>query len=418
MQGPLYYVPAAAMGIALACKLPGMAGAWRDPLLRSVCALLALAGLVFFFAAPPTITTVNRLTGVANFSGPLVYCLLSAFSAACLVLITNWRGGPPERTRRVSRRWVAGYGVVIVALVVLFSLGDAPVERLRDLDTYYATTPYIREMIVLYLAALTVAGVAMTVLCWRWSLQVRGWLRIGLMIIVVGYLFNLAYLGTKFAAVFARWAGRDWDALSTDAAPVLASVGAQISAVGFCLPLVCQRLADIWSTWTTYRQLGPLWRELHTVTPSQSRAVRMALWSPAELRVTQRESDIHDGMLSLYPYFCPEARAHAYEAAVNAGSDPAQAQAVADAAMVTAAVRARAADPEGQIMDAAGAAGTGAVVGSGVGSRTGPGAVVSESTEGPRDLVRMSVALRQSPIVAAARGLAARPESDFHERAR
>ncbi|MEV6652052.1 MAB_1171c family putative transporter [Streptomyces sp. NPDC051219] len=399
MEGPDYYIPAAAMGIALAFKLPGLARAWRDPLLRSVCALLALAGLVFFFAAPPTIATVNRITGVPNLSGPLVYSLLSAFSASCLVLIVNWRGGPPEQTRRVSRRWIAGYGVVIVALVVLFSLGEAPVERLRDLDTYYATTPYIREMITLYLVALTVAGVAMTVLCWRWSLQVRGWLRIGLLIIVVGYLFNLAYLVTKFAAVFARWAGRDWDGLSTDAAPVLASVGAQISAVGFCLPLVCQRLADVWGTWTTYRQLGPLWRELQPVTPRHARAVRIALWSPAELRVTQRESDIHDGMLSLYPYFSPEARASAYDAAVTAGSDPAQAQAEADAAMVTAAVRARAADPEGKIIDSA-------------------GAVTSVSTVRPRDLVRMSIALRQSPVVAAARGHAARPESDFHERAR
>lgn len=61
-------------------------------------------------------------------------------------------------TRRLSRRWITGYGVVSVALVGLYLLGDCREERLRDLDTYYATTPFIREMIVLYLAALTVAG--------------------------------------------------------------------------------------------------------------------------------------------------------------------------------------------------------------------------------------------------------------------
>ncbi|GGT42285.1 MAB_1171c family putative transporter [Streptomyces purpureus] len=401
MNGTVYYAPAAVMAIALGFKLPALTRAWRDPLLRSVCALLALAGMVFFFAAPPTIHEVNRLTGIPNFSAPLVYALLSAFSASCLVLIVNWRGGPPEVTRRISRRWIAGYSVVIVALWVLFALGDAPVERLRDLDTYYCSTPYIREMILLYLAALTVAGFAMTILCWRWSLRVRGWLRTGLVIIVIGYLFNIAYLVTKFSAVFARWAGHDWDELSSSVAPVLASAGAQVSAVGFCLPLACQRMADAWSARVTYRRLEPLWGELASVAPPHARGVRLFWWSSGELRVTQRESDIHDGMLILYPYFDARVRDDAYEAALRAGSDPAQAQAEADAAMVTAAVRARAADPEGKIICSA------------EGS-----ASAFEPSEGPRDLVRMSLAMRQSPVVAAARGRAARQESQFHERTR
>lgn len=168
MDGSSYYIPAAAMACALVLKAPALLRSWRDPLLRSVCTLLTLAGLVFLFAAPPTIAKVNRLTGITNVSAPLVYCLLSAFSAACLVLVVNWRGGPPAQTRLLTRRITAGYAVVIVALVVLFALGDAPVERLRDFDTYYARTPYLRELIVLYLTAMTVAGLAMTALCWRW----------------------------------------------------------------------------------------------------------------------------------------------------------------------------------------------------------------------------------------------------------
>ncbi|WP_438290296.1 MAB_1171c family putative transporter [Streptomyces sp. HUAS TT7] len=400
MQSQDYYIPAAAMGAALAFKVPSLARAWRDPLLRAVCALLAMAGLVFFFAAPATIAEVNRITGIRNFSAPLVYSLLSAFSASCLVLIVNWRGGPPEQTRRISRRWITAYSIEVVALIALFTLGKTPVERLRDLDTYYANTPYIREMILLYLVALTVAGVSMNVMCWRWALQVHGWLRAGLLIIVLGYLFNLAYLVTKFSAVFARWGGHDLDYLSSDVAPTLASWGAQISAVGFCLPLVCQRFADSWSTWATYRQLGPLWHVLHNGAPQHHRPVRISWWSSAELRVTQRESDIHDGMLSLYPYFDAKARAAAYEAALAAGSDPVLAHAEADAAMVTAAVRARAADPLGKIVNSAEASG-------------------STPPEWPRDLVRMSVVLRQSPVVAAARGHAAtRSESDSHERTR
>ncbi|MFC6982886.1 hypothetical protein [Streptomyces cirratus] len=50
--------------------MPALRADWRDPLLRSVCALLMLAGAVFTFAAPPTIAAVNRWTGVPNFSAP------------------------------------------------------------------------------------------------------------------------------------------------------------------------------------------------------------------------------------------------------------------------------------------------------------------------------------------------------------
>ncbi|TPQ23248.1 MAB_1171c family putative transporter [Streptomyces sporangiiformans] len=402
MDDSSYYLPAAVMAIAFGCKAPALVRSWRDPLLRSVCALLALAGLVFFFAAPPTISEVNRTTGIANVSAPLVYGLLSAFSAACLVLIINWRGGPPEVTRRTSRRWIAGYGVVIVALVTLFALGDAPLERRRDLDTYYANTPFIREMIVLYLAALTVAGFAMIVMCCRWALRVHGWLRAGLLIIAFGFLFNIPYSAAKFIAVVARWNGGNLDDLSTYVAPLLASTGAQISAVGFCLPLIGQRIGDSWHTWSTYRRLGPLWHELRPVAVPEDRAVRISWWSPAELQVTQRESDIRDGMLSLCPYFDSEVRARAHDAAVAAGSAPVQAQAEADAAMVAAAVRARAADPEGRVISSAATP-----------------AAPPASAEGRRDLVRMSLALRQSPVVAAARGQAVtRSGRDFHERIR
>ncbi|PBC59914.1 hypothetical protein BKI49_31320 [Streptomyces sp. Tue6028] len=403
MDGSSYYIPAAAMGAAIAFKGPALLRGWRDPLLRSVGVLLALAGLVFLFAAPPTIGKVNEVTRVPNVSAPLVYCLLSAFSASCLVLIINWRGGRPEVTRRLSRRWIAGYSVVGAALIVLFALGEAPEERLRDFDTYYANTPFLREMIVLYLVALSTAGIAMNIMCWRWALQVRGWLRAGLVIIAFGSLCNIPYSAAKFIAVVARWNGGDLDGLSTNVAPVLASAGAQITAVGFCVPLACQRIGDSWNTWSTYRRLGPLWRELKPVAVDEDRAVRISWWSPAELQVTQRESDIHDGMLSLYPYFDPEVRSDAYDAAVAAGSPPARAQAEADAVMVTAAVRARAADPEGRVIDSAEAAG-------------GPAAQVA-STDGPRDLVGMSIALRESPVVAAARGRAARrPERDVRER--
>lgn len=262
MNDSSYYVPSAAMVIVLLLKGRTVLRAWRDPLQRSVYALLLLSVLVFLFAAPPTISWVNRVTGVPNISAPLVYCLLSAFSASCLVLIINWRGGPPESTRRASRRWIAGYAVVIVATAALFALGDAPEQRLRDFDTHYANTPYIREMIVLYLVALTVANIAMNMMCWPWALQVHGWLRVGLLVIVAGFFCNIAFAAAKMTAVIARWNGENLDYLSTYVAPAMAAAAEVVTAAGFCIPLAFQRVGDVWSTWSTYRRLSPLWREL------------------------------------------------------------------------------------------------------------------------------------------------------------
>ncbi|GLV99267.1 MAB_1171c family putative transporter [Streptomyces lavendulae] len=389
MNGQDYYIPAAAMAVSLVCKLPALRSQWRDPLLRSVCALLVLATAVFTFAAPPTIEAVNRWTGIPNFSAPLVYCLMTAFSASCLVLMFNWRGGPAQEIRRTSVRWITGYSVVVVAIVVFFLLGKASVERLRDFDTYYANTPYVRLMIVSYLVAHSVAAATMVAMCWRWSVQVRGWLRAGLVIIVSGYSISLTYDATKLSAVGARWLGHDLDVLSTYVAPPLASAAALVSAVGFVLPLVCQRVSDSWQTWTTYRRLGALWREVSSTAPSGSPCVRMSWWSPAEIRVIQRESDIHDGFLRLGPRFDRRHRDRAYERARAAGADEETARAVADAAMVAAAVRTPSAAPGGTADGGA------------------DGERVLVTADGPRDLVRISDALRHSPVVAAARHRAA-----------
>ncbi len=57
---------------------------------------------------------------------------------------------------------------MIVALWVLFALADVPVERTRDLDTYYATTPFMREEILLYLLAHTTAALITSKLIWNW----------------------------------------------------------------------------------------------------------------------------------------------------------------------------------------------------------------------------------------------------------
>ncbi|MEO3975281.1 MAB_1171c family putative transporter [Streptomyces sp. CAU 1734] len=386
-----FYGPALLGGLAFLLRLPGLLRNPHDPLLRAVAVLLVTGWGVFFFGAIPTIAKVNELTGVPNFSAPLVYTILTAFSGSCIVLIINWRGGPPRRIRRATRWCIGIYSLVGVALCVLFALGEAPAERLRDLDTYYANTPYIREMIVLYLVTHTVSAIIMTALCHRWSRDVSGVLRTGLVLMVSGYLLTLVYDICKFAAVGARWAGGDWDELSTDVARPLASAASLFIATGLGLPLVVQRLEGPWRSWSRYRELGPLWRLLSGLTAGRSN-LRMSPLSSVGVRLLQRESDIHDGLLALNPHFDPEVRAAALAAALAAGASPEDASARAEAAMVVAALEALAADP-GQ-------------------HPTGPDTAMRPGTSGhascDRDLVRMSRALSDPPRRPAGRRSAGR----------
>ncbi|MFE6272331.1 MAB_1171c family putative transporter [Streptomyces goshikiensis] len=303
MSNSDYYLPALAFLIAFAARVPSLIRGWRDPLVRSMCALIAMAGSGFFFAAPPTITRVNKLTGIDNFSAPFVYCILCAFSASSLLLIIAWRGG--DNSRRLARRWILSYSAVIIALPVLFSLGEAPVERLRDLDTYYANTFGVREMIVVYLISHITAAIATTLMCWRWAREIEPttpfttWLRRGLRILVIGFLANLAFGLIKLAAVIAAWASIDWSVLSTTVAPPLVSLGGVIVTVGFLVPLLGPRADAVWTAWITYVRLGPLWQAVKPADGRGRLAVRTRLWMRPELRLIHRRTDIKDWIRTL-----------------------------------------------------------------------------------------------------------------------
>ncbi|MGV9247181.1 MAB_1171c family putative transporter [Streptomyces sp. NPDC003710] len=371
-----YSITAVVLVVSLAYKLPAVIRAGRNPLLRQVGGLLLAACGVFIFAAPPTIAAVNDITGVTNFSAPWVYSLLTGFCASCLLLIIKWRGGPPESIRR-ARYWVYGsYGTLLSALWILFALGDHHVERLRDLDTYYANTPYMREMIVLYLLGHTVAVLITSALLWSWESRVRGtgWLHKGVVLLGIGYAMNLIYDVVKLTPVVARWTGRDdLDWMSTDLAPLIAALVGLLIALGFILPHVGERLSHRWATGREYRALGPLARALHSV-PAASAPVALGRFAPLELRLTRRQTLIRDALRQAAPFMDAALREEVREYHLAAGCDPATAEAEADAITITAAV---------SHMRATG--------------RRTPEQPLRLPTESMQDLVSISRALRRGP---------------------
>lgn len=340
-----FWIATAVLATALAIKLPTIIRLWKDPLLRAVGGLLLLACVVFVFVTPSTIAWTNRVTGVPNIAAPLVYSLLTAFCASCLLLITAWRDGLSDRsavTRRAQRWVIAVYSGVIIALWVLFALADVPVERRIDLDTYYANTPYMREEILLYLLAHCTTALITSRLIWNWVSAdglLDSWLRWGLMSLGAGYGMNLVFDAVKLTAVTARWTGHDLDWLSTGVAPPVACLSAILIAVGFILPHVGQYLHDRWRIRLAHNQLRPLYLLMRSVS---GEGVPLLLRARPELRLTLRETFIRDMLLPLGRRIDEDLRRRSYDAALALGHPPDKAKALAAAVTILDAVDKRA----------------------------------------------------------------------------
>ncbi|MFD9194754.1 hypothetical protein ACFWCA_41905 [Streptomyces phaeochromogenes] len=307
----VFYIPGVILLITAVFKLSAMRGSWRDPLMAASGSVLLVGALVCMLSAPPTISVVNSLTGIENFSAPLVYSGMSALSACYLVLMIAWRGGEPGKAGRAARLVVGFYALVVVGIVALFGLADVPVERTRDLDTYYANTPYMREMILLYLVSHTVATVTLAGMCLSWLREVHDLTRRGLALIVVGAIFDLSYQIAKYTAMAARWNGRDWDFLSTSVSPPLVAIAGVTLAAGFALPRIGPSIAANLRAWRRHRLLHPLWAELSDL---RALASETHWWDPPVVRLAQQEITILDGVLVCSPYLDNDVRKAAYAA--------------------------------------------------------------------------------------------------------
>ncbi|MFE9609579.1 hypothetical protein [Streptomyces sp. NPDC006012] len=335
MSGLINYVSCAALSLGLLMKLPDLVRHWRDPSLRAINAVLALASLCFLFGAPPTVGTINDLSGVPNLAAPLTYISITAYGAASLVLIAHWRAG--SDARRITRRWVCGYAAVVVAIAVMFVIGRADEERRTDFDTYYSATPWIAEMIVLYLVAHLTAVTVTSLRSLRWARRVRcrPWLRGGLLIMGSGTLISTGYSISKLIAVVARWSGQDLSVLSTTIAPVCAGVGAFLTAVGVLVPLAGPRLTDVRQALRDYVRLAPLERELDGVLTR--RALRVPRPFSPLMWLIWRQSSILNGLRDIEEFYDRRLHDRAHAAELHASGDPERATSTAWAVTVAAA---------------------------------------------------------------------------------
>ncbi|WP_326724726.1 hypothetical protein OHT59_40685 [Streptomyces sp. NBC_00243] len=338
-----YAVPTVLLLAALVFKSPAAIRSWRNPDSRVTWFVMLSASAVFVSVAPASLHKINTVTGVPNLAAPWTYSLLMSFCCSCMTMIITWREAPsPKRRRRIHWVW-AVHAAIIVTLWGTFLLADLHTERIYDLDTYYANTPWMREHIVLYLLAYAVSTLVCAGLIWTWISEVQSrWLKAGLVFLQVGYAFGIVFAVAKLIAISARWAGTDWDFLSIKVAPPFALLGASLVGLGFLLP-VCGPFLQTWPReQVTYWMLRPLERSIRKATPSLTKA-RVGRWAPLDLRLLQRRQHILDGLLRIAPYFDHSLYHQAYQA-TSAQRHEAKARGLAGAFAVRDALKACAED--------------------------------------------------------------------------
>ncbi|MER6030903.1 MAB_1171c family putative transporter [Streptomyces sp. NPDC001851] len=328
-----YAVPTVLLALALFFKLPTFVRAWRDPEVRATTLLLFWATSALVVIIPVNIERLNKLTGIPNIAAPWAYSFLTASCATGLTMIMRWREEPSARRRRRIRLIYCVYLGIIAALWLTFFLAHVPKPRIYDLDTYYATTPWMREHILLYLVAHLVSCLTAAAMLWKWFQEVANpWLKAGVVFLQAGYALGLVFDAAKLTAVTARWCGTDWDWLSTKAAPPFALLEAGFAAVGFIIPQLGPALKRWGRDQSEYRRLWPLWRAVRVLSPAAAPA-RFGFWVPLDLRVMQRQQRIHDALRILAPYFDTDLYRRTY-AEVATTRHEARARAIAGAAAI------------------------------------------------------------------------------------
>ncbi|MFE3410982.1 MAB_1171c family putative transporter [Streptomyces mirabilis] len=335
MAGAIYYLVALVLWGALALKVPALRRDWNDPIIRAMCAVVLFAGASWALAAPSSIAAINHTTGTPNIAAPVVYAVSTAYSTACLTLMACWAYPDSDRARRISRMWMLICIFVCVALFVLFFLGNAPLERRRDLAVYYANTPFISVMIILYLVTDTIAAAITSMLCVVWATRSRisGWSRTGLLVLVTGFTLNAAFGVVTLTAVIGTRMGHEMTFLGATMAPRLVALGAILVSVGYILPVAGTRIDST----LAYIRLAPLSRHLHDNTKY---TMHLSRWSSAQMRLTSRQTVIQDGIIRIARYLDPAVQHSAEQSALASGATRRDAQAIGDAAMlVIAAIR-------------------------------------------------------------------------------
>jgi hypothetical protein len=319
----------------------------KDPgnvFLRSYCATIILVGCSFIIGLPQVQSHLEQATGVLSiwYTGDVVI--------GCAALQTSlllWTYPPEGAWRKIRPRWLI-YGLSLAAIVALDLAGRVDPSTV-DIAAYAETpellwgrTPWVADAMFIYVAALTFTIIEATGIFWRCANVVdRRWLRRGLRILAIGSVINAA----SCIALAITLAGLQFGTtIAPRAVAAIGSVAILITAIGTTMPAWGPRADRL----IAYHRLHPLWRVLYRAFPDVALDppifVRVDRWNPwnVNYRLFRRVIEIHDSRRGLRLYLDRDVAARVQQLAQQAGLEGVEMQATVEAAMLAAAIRAKA----------------------------------------------------------------------------
>ena len=318
------YAPPLLAWLLFLVRKPGNDRARRDVRRMLLGLAIALTALT-----PGGYAIINGLAGTENLPRLIGHAgmLLAAWAGQELLLHVN------GLNRTWHTWWMAG---VFCLLCVLFALTPNLLPQ----------SPWVFEYVLAYTIAQLPAYADIIRLCLRYiRIADTTALRTALRMVVTGitlaslYLVNKVVLGAASRMDFDYAWGR-----TTIPGKLLPTTAYLLVLIGAVLPALLAWL----SRHRRYRSLGPLWRALYHADPA------IALDPPTvpdalvlgrvRLRLYRRVIEIRDGLLALRPYRDPAVATAARHRATHAGLHGQRLDAAVEAAVIAAALHARAAD--------------------------------------------------------------------------
>jgi hypothetical protein len=333
---------------ALAAKVHDLRRAPDDRPLRALC--LLLAGLAGSVGIQPVVPLLDRTTGISMLGGFLGECaVLVAAGAGQVFLIRVYNPEQPARPK--SQRRYRLLVATLATMAVMFVLGppdpgSPPITPTGHLSLL--PQPYL--YLYLYSAFLGGTLVAVLRMTLRYAtLTDQRFLRLGLRTLTVGSVVGLVYTIASLVSLTLYEVGVDVDSWESATITPMYLVTDALMLAGCSIPSLAPWVAR-GRRWVTdshaRRHLHPLWLALYQATPE------IALFPPpggqradhgdARMHLYRQVIEICDGRLALRPYLDPRAAEIATTLARQARLADANIAAISEAAMLAAAIAAKA----------------------------------------------------------------------------
>jgi hypothetical protein len=332
-------------------RLADRRGWTRDPARRAVFVVVSALAASMTVNTPWMYDAVWRLTGVPNLARLLSHALMLVVAWGILTFVAHLSpsAGPPRWSWRESWRGLAWPALVLAGMCVAFALADTPVNDVR-FAARYGGAPGVVEYWLLFMCYLVPALCRVIGFGLREAGQTPdAAVRVGLRLLAMGaavtllyHLHKAAYFAClRFGVGYPGVLRAPLDMLLTPSAAVLVLAGLSVPSWGRT------RLGWL-RDYRLHLRLRPLWRALYQANPDIALMVPASLLSEMlafrdlDLRLYRRFVEIRDGRVALLPYLDPRVAGQAMRQGAGAGLRGLRLEAFAEAAVLDAALRARA----------------------------------------------------------------------------